>query len=235
MKKILTSLLIILVTISAKADAYSDFAFAAMPDIQQGNYKKALILLKQIVNDDRSKYLVGARACAQFYIGRIYGEGGGGVKKDYVEMVNWIKLAAADNVVADWSNGKDKFGSEVEAGDLGAGRTCRTDAEATLGGIYRIGLGVIQDNATAYKWYHLASSNGDKESRYQLGIMYSNSNGLDQNLLKAHMWLNLSAMEGNAAAMKEREIIAKSMTYQQIAEAQKMAINCQNSNFKNCD
>ena len=49
------------------------------------------------------------------------------------------------------------------------------------------------------------------------------------------MWYNLAAVKGDADAVKSRDIIAKKMTTQQIAEAQKLARECQARNFKNCD
>jgi hypothetical protein len=49
------------------------------------------------------------------------------------------------------------------------------------------------------------------------------------------MWLNLAAVTGNAYAVKNRDIIAAKMTLQQVAEAQKLALECQARNFKNCD
>ena len=58
---------------------------------------------------------------------------------------------------------------------------------------------------------------------------------LVQDYTRAHMWLNLAAVTGNATAVKNRDIIASKMTSQQIAEAQKLARECQARNFKNCD
>ena len=49
------------------------------------------------------------------------------------------------------------------------------------------------------------------------------------------MWWNLAAVTGHANAVKNRDIVAKRMTPQQIAEAQKLARECQARNFKNCD
>ena len=49
------------------------------------------------------------------------------------------------------------------------------------------------------------------------------------------MWWNLAAVKGDADAVKNRDMIAKQMTPQQIAEAQKLARECQAGNFKNCD
>ena len=49
------------------------------------------------------------------------------------------------------------------------------------------------------------------------------------------MWFNLAAAAGNLNAVEGRDIIVRLMTPQQIAEAQKLARECQAGNFKNCD
>jgi uncharacterized protein len=42
-------------------------------------------------------------------------------------------------------------------------------------------------------------------------------------MIRAHMWLNLSAAQDNEAAREARNIVEKQMTPAQIAEAQKLA------------
>ena len=47
------------------------------------------------------------------------------------------------------------------------------------------------------------------------------------------MWWNLAAVTGDDDSVKNRDIVANKMTSQQIAEAQKLARECQARNFKN--
>ena len=49
------------------------------------------------------------------------------------------------------------------------------------------------------------------------------------------MWFNLAAVKGDPVAVKNRDIVAKRMSQQQVAEAQKLARECQAQNFNNCD
>ena len=49
------------------------------------------------------------------------------------------------------------------------------------------------------------------------------------------MWLNISLANRNQNALKVRDIIAAKMTTEQIAEAQKLAKEWQEKNYKNCD
>lgn len=65
--------------------------------------------------------------------------------------------------------------------------------------------------------------------------MYSNGQGVVQDYMRAHMWYNLAAVTGDTVPVENRDLVAAKMTTQQIAEAQKLARECQARNFKNCD
>ena len=65
--------------------------------------------------------------------------------------------------------------------------------------------------------------------------MYVKSLGLMKDDVKAHMWFNLATAGGSSDVIKNRDRVAARMTPQQIAEAQKLARECQARNFKNCD
>ena len=64
--------------------------------------------------------------------------------------------------------------------------------------------------------------------------MYAVGQGVIQDYASVHMWFNLSSASGNADGAKNRDIIAKKMTPQQIEKAQDMARACQARNFKGC-
>ena len=107
-------------------------------------------------------------------------------------------------------------------------------AQYALGDSYRNGKGVPQDYAEAVKWYRLAAAQGNAGAQSNLGIMYDNGQGVPLDDVRAHMWFNLAAVKGDADAVKNRDIAAKKMTPQQMAEAQKLARECQARNFKGC-
>jgi TPR repeat protein len=81
----------------------------------------------------------------------------------------------------------------------------------------------------------LAATKGYADAQSNLGEMYYNGQGVVQDYTRAHMWWNLAAVKGDSNAVENRDIVAKRMTTQQIAEAQKLARECQARNFKNCD
>lgn len=65
---------------------------------------------------------------------------------------------------------------------------------------------------------------GEVRALYELGIAYSTgSDGVGIDLVEAHKWFNLAALNGSAAAQECRADIAEDMTAREIAEAQRQA------------
>jgi len=64
--------------------------------------------------------------------------------------------------------------------------------------------------------------------------MYEEGKGVPQDFVYAHMWWNLAASQGIKEAVETRDRLAKEMTRPQIAEAQKLASECVEKNFKGC-
>ncbi len=146
-------------------------------------------------------------AGAQELIGAMYAEGLG-APQDYVEAVKWYRLAAAQ-------------------GNAGA--------QSNFGQMYEKGRGVPQDYVEALKWYRLAAAQGNAGAQSDLGRMYGEGRGVPRDTVRAHMWFNLGAVSGHASAVENRDIAAKRMTPQQLAEAQKIARDCKERSFKGCD
>lgn len=107
-------------------------------------------------------------------------------------------------------------------------------AQSSLGAMYGHGDGVAQDFAEAVKWYRLAAQQGNSTSQSNLAAMYGTGDGIEKNYLRAHMWFNLAAISGNQEAVKGRNLTAKLLTPEGIAQAQQMARECQQRNFKGC-
>ena len=81
----------------------------------------------------------------------------------------------------------------------------------------------------------MAAEQGVAKAQSSLAYMYAEGKGVLQDYVRAHMWSNLAAVTGDSESVSNRDIIATKMTPQQIAEAQKLARDCQARNFKNCD
>ena len=108
-------------------------------------------------------------------------------------------------------------------------------AQYNLGQMYRKGNGTAVDFAEAARWYRLAAAQGDAQSQYNLGVMYYNAQGVPRNFVLSHMWLTLSATSGAESAARNRALLAKQMTPEQISEALQLARSCLQRNFSNCD
>ena len=69
-----------------------------------------------------------------------------------------------------------------------------------------------------------AAAAGDVESCYDLGVAYSTgSHGVDCDMIEAHKWFNLAAVNGHEEAAWCRADISDEMTAREIAEAQRRA------------
>ena len=147
-------------------------------------------------DDDATRHVAEqGDADAQNTLGLMYGTGRG-VPRDAAEAVRWFRLAAEQG---------------------------RADAQNTLGLMYGTGLGVPLDAAEAVRWYRLAAEQGNASAQFNLGVAYRNGAGVPKDDVSAHMWFNFAAATGDEDARKSRDIVAASMTREQIAEAQARA------------
>ena len=68
------------------------------------------------------------------------------------------------------------------------------------------------------------ATTGDVKALYELGVAYSTgSGGVEVDLIEAHKWFNLAALNGSVEAQECRADIAEDMTAREIAEAQRQA------------
>jgi hypothetical protein len=109
------------------------------------------------------------------------------------------------------------------------------EAQYRLGVLYENGSNLTQSYTEAVKWYRLAATGGHAKAQFSLASMYQNGLGVPQDFIKAHVWFNLAAIWGSAEAASNRETISKKMSAQQVAEAQKIARECRQRNYKGCD
>jgi TPR repeat protein len=135
------------------------------------------------------------RADAQFNLGVMYANGQG-ESQDHAEAVRWYRLAAEQGFVL---------------------------AQYNLGLMYAHGQGVPQDYGEALRWYRLAAEQGDADAQLNLGVMYVKGQGVLQDYVQAHMWANLGAAQGDKDSAMLRDHLVEIMTFEQIAEAQRLA------------
>jgi TPR repeat protein len=61
------------------------------------------------------------------------------------------------------------------------------------------------------------------ENFFELGVMYSTGREVATDLVAAHKWFNLAAVEGNLEAATYRQEVAREMSPMEIAKAQRAA------------
>jgi len=102
-------------------------------------------------------------------------------------------------------------------------RAGNPDAQAYIGAMYNDGKGVPQNYKKAAKWYRRAAERGDGIAQRRLGLMNHVGQGVPQDYVQAYMWYNLASAGGDVQGGNFRDSIAKTMTPEQIAEAQRLA------------
>ncbi|WP_419904804.1 tetratricopeptide repeat protein [Kiloniella sp.] len=103
------------------------------------------------------------------------------------------------------------------------------EAQYALGEMYSKGFGTEQNVEVATEWFEKAAEQGHLLAQLQAGRIYFL---ITEDLVKAHKWLNVISerkIEGakklQLKAAQMRNDIAKEMTPEQIAEAEKLAEN----------
>ena len=79
----------------------------------------------------------------------------------------------------------------------------------------------------AVKWLRLAAEQGDADAQFRLGVMYDKGQGVPQDYVQAHKWLNSATSRASAEKNKEyasaRDAVEGKMTVARIVEALRLA------------
>ena len=108
-------------------------------------------------------------------------------------------------------------------------------AQYNVGFMYDTGNGVPENDAEAVKWYRKAADQGNAKAQSNLGLMYAKGEGVPENFVHAYVWWSMAKTQGHKGAKGNLEILKPQMTKQQIAEAQSLAAQCYESDYKDCD
>lgn len=168
----------------------------------RGDYGAAYALARPLADQDS--------ADAQYFLGQLCGLHPE-VPCDRVDSINWYRRAARQDAVA-----KD----DAIASSLAALALCTS---------YFNGLGAEQNYSEAAPWCRAAAEKRIPAGMELLGRMYAKGEGVLQNYILAHMWLNLA---GSQYARDERDALAAKMTTAQVAEAQRLAAEWLNAREK---
>lgn len=173
--------------------------------------------------------------------------------RDYEEAIKWYRksidprggeggqgnLYAKKNLGLMYYNGLGVTQDYAEALKWFRSAEELPEVQHYIGEIYANGYGVPQDYVEAARRYQEAAKHANAFAQNNLGIMYYNGQGVPQDYTLAHKWCNLAAAGFPAPNTKDRDIaigfrdrVAKLMTPEQIAEAQRLAREWQNGSYR---
>ena len=69
----------------------------------------------------------------------------------------------------------------------------------------------------------LGAQMGASDALFELGMLYATGRDVATDLVVAHKWFNLAAARGNPSALAHRIELAREMSVDQVAEAQRLA------------
>ncbi len=96
-------------------------------------------------------------------------------------------------------------------------------AQTELGRMYRNGDGVSQDYGNMARWYARAAEQGDVGAQLFLADAYAYGYGVETDLVQAYMWYEIAIQYWGSLAVRARDIVAESMSTEQVAEAVQLA------------
>jgi uncharacterized protein len=212
-------------------NAVAQFVLGTMYHIGEGvpqDYKQGLNWFTKAAEQGNAK--------AQNTLGVMYYKGKG-VPQDYKQSLNWFTKAAeqgnadaqcalglmysnGEGVPQDYKQAMNWYTKAAEQGNA--------EAQNTLGVMYYDGEGAPQDYKQSLNWFTKAAEQGNADAQLVLGVRYSVGVGAPQKYMYSYAWSSLAASQGSEDAIKFRDIIAKKMSPQQLAEAQKLAAELQN-------
>jgi localization factor PodJL len=168
---------------AALASLYSD-ALRALETSEAGGLDK----LRKAANLGHSP--------AQFYLAKLYMDGGAGLKKDPVEARRWTERAA-------------------EGGNRAAMHN--------LGIALAEGQGGPKNVTLAAQWFRKAADLGLVDSQFNLGVLYEQGRGVTQNPAEAYKWYLVAARSRDEAALDNAARVRASLSAEARSVAERAA------------
>jgi len=181
---------------------------------------------------------------AQYNIGYMNYNGHGGAN-NYNEALKWYTLSALHgNNIARYTLGVIYESGDIVEKDyklaaayylLAANEGCGK-AQFNLGMIYINDQTEIKNFNEGLKFIRLAAESGQSKSHFNLGIFYKDGKLLPKDYFLSYVWLTIASLDKNMKhANIEKELASRNLTLRQIADAEKIAFDCIQREFKNCN
>ncbi len=171
-------------------------------EFEKGNFNSGYLLLLP--------YAQRGNPEAQFMLGRMSDEGGGGIVLDPREAVRWYRLSAAKDfpkalyaLAKAAAIGRGMAQSPGQALDYlrRAAEVDFTPAVLDMASLYDDGRGVDADRTAAFGWYMRGAELGNTEARFMVGERLYNGDGVGQNRDEARRWYTLAGGRGHPGAL----------------------------------
>jgi TPR repeat protein len=91
------------------------------------------------------------------------------------------------------------------------------------------------DYVPAIRVFRTLAEQGNAKAQNVLGVMFRKGEGVPKNPARAHMWFSFAAKRGDANARAELREVSRTMTAQEISQAEAMAKACEASNYRACE
>ncbi len=122
----------------------------------------------------------------------------------YLALAVAVLLALAGPAAADFKAGLDAFDKGDYATALREWTPTAQQGDAAaqnnLGLLYDKGLGVLQSDTEAAKWYRSAADQGHAKAQFNLAVMYEKGRGVPKSDAEAVTWYRKAADLGHASA-----------------------------------
>jgi TPR repeat protein len=91
------------------------------------------------------------------------------------------------------------------------------------------------DYMPAIRVFRALAEQGNAKAQNVLGVMFRRGEGVPKNPVRAHMWFSFAAKRGEAGASAELHEMSRTMTVQEISQAEGMAKACETSGYRDCE
>jgi TPR repeat protein len=110
-------------------------------------------------------------------------------------------------------------------------------ASAAFAGPWEDGMAAYNrgDYVPAMRVFRRLAEQGNAKAQNVLGVMFRKGEGTPKNPARAHMWFSFAAKRGETGARAELREVARTMTAQEISQAEAMAKTCEASNYRACE
>ncbi len=171
-------------------------------EFEKGNFNGAYLLLLPYAHRGEPE--------AQYIMGRMSDEGGGGIALDPREAARWYRLSAAKDFpkalyalakASAVGRGMEQSPEKALEFLMRAANLNFTPAILDVASLFDDGRGVEADREKALDWYKRAADIGNTEARFVMGERLFTGDGTEMDRDAARGWYDLAAGRGHPGAM----------------------------------